>query len=255
MADALFVSPHFDDVAFSCGGLVCRHLDRGERATVVTVFGGAPGEGVVPFDPSLVAAVPAASPDPAVALRQLWSLRVEEDRAAMRVLGSAWSHEGFPEAAFRPEVTGWREIWRAPSLASRPWVDAIVARLAASISAETIVYAPLAVGSHIDHAMCFLAASALRRRGVRILYYEDVPYATRAGALDRRIADLEDDLVASTIDVTPHLTRRIEAASCYRSQVVGAFGGADRVASTLTAFASARAVAPATFAERVWEPT
>jgi len=255
MSDALFVSPHFDDVAFSCGGLVCRHLARGERATVVTVFGGAPGEGVEPFDPALVAAVPEAAQDPAGALRRLWELRGAEDRAAMIVLGVAGIHEAFAEAAFRPEVTGWREIWRAPPPAARALVDAIGARLAASLSGDMIVYAPLAVGSHVDHAMCFLAADVLRRRGARILYYEDVPYATRAGALERRLADLDEDLVARAIDITPHLARRIEAASCYRSQLAGAFGGAEQVAPTLTAFAASRAVAPATFAERVWEPT
>jgi len=40
MPSALFLSPHYDDVALSCGGTVAPLADRGTDTTVVTIFGG-----------------------------------------------------------------------------------------------------------------------------------------------------------------------------------------------------------------------
>jgi hypothetical protein len=39
--DTVFVSPHPDDIALSCGGLVAELRSRGEEVVIVTVFGGA----------------------------------------------------------------------------------------------------------------------------------------------------------------------------------------------------------------------
>jgi len=39
-AAGLWLSPHFDDVALSCGGAVALVADRGHPATMVTLFGG-----------------------------------------------------------------------------------------------------------------------------------------------------------------------------------------------------------------------
>ena len=38
----IYLSPHFDDAALSCGGLLRAHAERGERAVVVTVCAGRP---------------------------------------------------------------------------------------------------------------------------------------------------------------------------------------------------------------------
>src|SRR5262252_6924938 len=37
---ALFLSPHYDDVALSCGGTVAQTADAGTHALIVTIFGG-----------------------------------------------------------------------------------------------------------------------------------------------------------------------------------------------------------------------
>ncbi len=38
----LFIAPHFDDVALSCGGEVARLVAAGETVSIVTVFAGVP---------------------------------------------------------------------------------------------------------------------------------------------------------------------------------------------------------------------
>ncbi len=38
----IFVSPHFDDVAYSCGGTIGTLVNNGERPLVMTVFAGIP---------------------------------------------------------------------------------------------------------------------------------------------------------------------------------------------------------------------
>ena len=47
--DHVYVSPHFDDVAASCGGKILEQKDRGESVLVVTVF-----TGTAPRDPASV---------------------------------------------------------------------------------------------------------------------------------------------------------------------------------------------------------
>src|ERR1700726_4374021 len=38
----IFLSPHFDDIVYSCGGTLGVQLSAGLRPLVITVFGGAP---------------------------------------------------------------------------------------------------------------------------------------------------------------------------------------------------------------------
>src|SRR3954454_9837392 len=38
---AIFLSPHYDDVALSCGGTVARLAENGQTPVIVTIFAGA----------------------------------------------------------------------------------------------------------------------------------------------------------------------------------------------------------------------
>jgi len=41
----IFLSPHFDDVVFSCGGTVAVQVSNGLHPLVITIFGGLPPQG------------------------------------------------------------------------------------------------------------------------------------------------------------------------------------------------------------------
>src|SRR5438876_1587513 len=80
----VFVEPHFDDVALSCGGTVHALASRGERVLVVTVFAGNPGVGTRVTD--FAAGQHARWGD---ALDPI-AARLAEQEAAMAVLGADW---------------------------------------------------------------------------------------------------------------------------------------------------------------------
>src|SRR5262249_35246781 len=96
----LFVAPHLDDVALSCGGLVRRLTAGGERVLVATV---------VTADP------PAEMPLTRLARRHHvgWGLgdapfgaRCREDLAAAGLLGAASVHLGLLDAIYRLDPAG-----------------------------------------------------------------------------------------------------------------------------------------------------
>ena len=41
----VFISPHPDDAAHSCGGLIASLRELGQNVTIITVFSGGPGSG------------------------------------------------------------------------------------------------------------------------------------------------------------------------------------------------------------------
>lgn len=259
--DALFLSPHFDDVAFSCAGALADHLREGDRTLVVTVFGGAPSSElpILPLQRELLKKESVCAAD----LHTLWRLRVAEDVAAMAVLKSAHRHLAFADAAFRREIESWRQIWSPPAAESAPLAESIsreVETLWRSIG-RPLVYAPLAVGGHLDHRLCFDAATSLERAGADVSYYEDFPYAARPGKLEERLVELGPGWRYRLLDVTRDMPLRVEASSCYRSQLPGIFGPMsddeiaqplDRVTPILVAFARSRSETPDTCAERLW---
>src|SRR5436305_1492700 len=93
----IFVEPHFDDVALSCGGSVVAFAARGEPVLVVTLFAGNPGAtaDVTEFAAGQHARWGGAA-DP-IAEREL------EQRAALARLGADWLPLEFFDAIYRGE--------------------------------------------------------------------------------------------------------------------------------------------------------
>jgi hypothetical protein len=94
----------------------------------------------------------------------------------------------------------------------------------ASLPASRTVFAPLALGSHVDHQLTRLAAE-LWLGAESLNYYEDFPYS-----------EMEDELAlvdrngnrwrSSVVELQPvDVKARIDAISCYRSQLSTFFAG------------------------------
>lgn len=58
---------------------------------------------------------------------------------------------------------------------------------------------PLAVGYHVDHQITYTVAN--ESAGPLLAFYEDVYYVLLDGELERRMADLDNHVVPSTIDM------------------------------------------------------
>lgn len=224
---ALFLSPHLDDVAFSCGALAAVLRDRGWRTVLATVFTRSvvPAQGFAlacQLDKGLGAEV------------DYMALRRDEDREAAGILGFAEClHLGLEEAPHRGydspaalfgAVRGDDRVWQA------------VAELAAGLErrlAPALVLAPQGLGGHVDHVQVARAVREAVRASV--WWYRDTPYAIRHG--DAPAPAPLAGLGGVAVDAAAAMARKVAAACAYRSQVGFQFGGDAGTAAALLGFA------------------
>jgi LmbE family N-acetylglucosaminyl deacetylase len=185
------LSPHLDDAALSCGAVMIYAASR-TAVTVITLFteAGQP--------PHTLSARRYLKQVGARDAQSLYRRRRAEDRAALESIGITCVHAGLPEALFRrrpqrrlwapfarllPELTHIYPVYRRHITAGRiAAADAgtlhdvcdIVTRAAGS--GPSVVLAPLAVGSHVDHVLVRTAAEC---SGAQVVYYSDFPYNRR----------------------------------------------------------------------------
>lgn len=215
----LFLAPHFDDVALSCGGEVARLVAAGEHVAIATVFAGAPSAAMplTPYAQWHLAEWGVASLAEALAVRR------SEDEAAAAVLGTAAHLLPFVDGVFREDrYHSWDELRShlVPADAALPVAIADALAERHLIGPETIVAGPLAIGRHVDHQAVFAAMQALAARGVRVRGYEDYPYAADEEEYAARMAAPYFTGAAwERVDITPWLATKVRAIGCYTSQL------------------------------------
>jgi LmbE family N-acetylglucosaminyl deacetylase len=263
---AIFVSPHLDDVALSCGGTVALHSSRGQRPLIVTVAAGVPGgtDGAAP-----VTEFQFQDPDHGdnESARYVASRR-REDAAAAAVLGASTRWFPYLDAVYRG--------YGAAIFGKRRQEQELADRIADDLeqvwreTGSGSVLLPLALGNHVDHQLCASLHDRLRRAGVPVWHYEDVPYVLRWAAaenwmnamepaslrgaikpyLEQRLAMM--GLVPCLIDVTRHMPSRLAAVECYKSQIAGLFPQHNHRA-LISAYAARLMPTPeGAYAERFW---
>jgi len=246
---AIFVQPHFDDVAWSCGGTCARAAAAG-RVLLATVCSDGPATGAP------LSAL-------AVRLHALWgtgeravNVRRGEDGEAAALLGAEPLWLGLRDALYRGDAYDTPEkLLGEVAPHERPLVDELAARFRA-LAAEhprAVWVCPLGVGGNVDHRIAFDAARAL---DAPTLFYEDMPYVVRDGAaIERRLAEIDLALGLALapvlVDVTGAFARRCAAALAYRSQLGLLFRGADPV-EVLTRHAAGLAGTAGGRCERLW---
>ena len=210
----IYISPHLDDVTFSCSGAMCTYEAQGLHTLVVTLFAGQPQP---PFPPL------------AQACHQIWQIpedvppyqiRQAEDEKAMSALGVDYLWLNWLEVIYRvTDLSNLSEInddnadfQHDPIF---PTLCQWLADLHATYPSATIVV-PLGVGAHRDHRITFHAAlNALDP--ATLLFFEDFPYAAY---LPEEITELVRSykLVPQEVDISCYLEQRIHATSFYQSQ-------------------------------------
>ena len=226
---ALFVSPHLDDVAFSCGGTLARLGVEGWRTVLATVF-----TKVVP-DPSgfaLECQLDKGLPPEA----DYMTMRREEDRLfAERVGVSELLWLDHPEAPHRgyggaPAIFG--------DVLAEDGVWEILARDFEGLLGRygpNLVFAPQALGGHVDHLH---VVRALREAAPdeEVLWYRDTPYAIRRP--DARPSPLlPTGLGELGADLGPYLRAKLDAVAAYETQLGFQFGGEAAMREALARFA------------------
>ena len=230
---ALFISPHLDDVAFSCGGTFATLAQTGWQCILLTVFTrSVPG----PTGFALACQTDKGF-GPEV---DYLALRRAEDAAAARHLGAAavrWLD--LPEAPHRGYH---RPAALFAELLPDDKVDQTLEPLLAAELAATpprLVFAPQGLGLHVDHRQVMRALRAVVPPTTPVLWYRDTPYIIRQP--DAQPApELPVGLSETALPLTAAaLAAKIAASQTYASQVGFQFGGAEAVQTKLTQLANA----------------
>lgn len=216
--DTLYLSPHLDDAALSCGGQIADYTAAGHSVLIVTITAGDPPED--------------ATSHYIHELHTRWELeqdavaaRRAEDSTACQILGADWLHWEVPDCIYRfhPE-TGAPLYLSDPDIfgdvhpAEAGLVQALSAKMA-NLPAATQVLAPLTVGHHVDHLLTRAAAEQVW--GAQLRYYEDYPYAQqKPGSVEKLIAARPGTWRSAAITLSDHaLQSKIEAIAAFRSQL------------------------------------
>jgi LmbE family N-acetylglucosaminyl deacetylase len=174
----IYLSPHLDDAALSCGGLLWEQANAGERVSVWTIFAGDPPPG--PFSPF------------AQSLHQRWEAgpqaaaqRREEDLASCSFLGASCVHFPIPDCIYRMDTSGVHLYTSEEAIMGEihpAEIDLIASlgdTLARQLPRDAILVSPHAIGGHVDHR---LTRRAAERVGYPLWFYADYPYVLKETA-------------------------------------------------------------------------
>jgi LmbE family N-acetylglucosaminyl deacetylase len=246
--DHVYLSPHLDDAALSCGGAIARHTSAGAHVLVVTLCTAAPAPntplGRFAHDHHLMWGL---APERAMAERQ------REDDLALDRLGADTYRAGMLDAIYRmPEAyTDNSTLFGTPAAGDPLSYSAhqLVAALQRRAPSATF-YAPLGVGNHVDHQIIHIAAR--EAIGPALAFYEDFPYVLSPEAFERRLGALAQRFVPSTITIDTTLTRKIGAISAYTSQLGSLFDEPAAMARIVSEYAESLRPETGSYGERVW---
>jgi LmbE family N-acetylglucosaminyl deacetylase len=220
ITDAIFVSPHLDDAALSCGGAIAHLVGAGVRVTVVTVFTADQpgGEPISPLARRVHASWDAGD--------RPFSARHDEDLAAMQLLGARPEHLGLLDAIYRRSASGEALYGDPLGTPAAEDVEHFLPRLVAELGVSAVgaspqarVFCPEATGDHVDHILVRRAVEQVVD-AKRIVYYSEYPYSARRGVSAGGVVGA----AAHTLPLTAEeLDARIRALGCYASQLRGLF--------------------------------
>lgn len=172
----IYLSPHFDDVALSCGGLGWEQVQAGDSVSIWTICAGEPDPSH-PFSPFAQALHLRWGTGPASA-----AARRAEDIASCRVMGASYRHLPVFDCIYRGAAQGQpyyasEEALTGPLHPDEAAGAAQLIRLDAQhLPTGTQVVCPLSLGNHVDHQLTRLAAE---QSGHALWYYADFPYVLR----------------------------------------------------------------------------
>ncbi|MEV7615465.1 PIG-L family deacetylase [Streptomyces sp. NPDC089799] len=245
----LLVSPHPDDVAYSCGGLLAA-VGQPAHATLLTVF-----------------------------TRSAWALPRRLRRAGTQVISARRREEelrycrlrglaeyrplGFADASLR----GYDDVAEVSSPVEADGMREVVAEAVAEAvdrSGADTVLAPAGIGNHIDHLLVHAAVRGAARGDALTLFYEDLPYAGQRGAsaVLRTLRDGRGLVPYAGVDISGVVEQKVRGMYVYGSQtddecVREALGHARRAATAEPGGAPEPGASPepgraASHVERLW---
>lgn len=203
----IFLSPHFDDVALSCGGLVWSLTQGGHSVEVWTIMGGFPPNQTFSEFAEGMHQQWGMPPDNIIETRRL------EDVAACQAMGATPRHFDWPDVIYRqdpltggPLVTNNDELFgKSPEI---PLVEEIARMISTDVPENSKLVSPISLGNHIDHRAVRQAADQSSRVDY---YYADYPYILNA---------FDDPRLHQFIKYQPHETFTKDALIAWQESVL-----------------------------------
>lgn len=223
----IFLSPHFDDAVYSCGGTLGVQVSTGLRPLVITAFGGVPS-------PTMELSPFAAQIHREMGFRQNAQLAVAtrrvEDSRALDYLKVDYLWLDYLDAIYRGTPAYYADksqLIGGEIQSGDLWIDREMAKNLVALHdrlPDTVWYAPLGVGRHVDHQIVCSAIDRLIQRGANVKLYEDFPYVLKNGELEERLKEFGGTLEPALVEMSEMLHLRQEAAEMYASQIQLNFG-------------------------------
>jgi LmbE family N-acetylglucosaminyl deacetylase len=172
LVDWIYLSPHFDDIALSCAGLIWEQNQAGDSASIWTICAADPPPGELSsFAQSLHARWQTS--DQAAARRL-------EDQASCHILGAEALYFDLPDCIYRPGgesgrfyYTSEEAIFGSLHPAEKPLAERLASQFQRSLPSVARLVCPLALGGHVDHRLTRQASELLE---IPLYYYADYPY-------------------------------------------------------------------------------
>lgn len=268
LAGSAYLAPHPDDIALSCAGSVLHDVRQRAQPLVLTVFSAEPGPDMPlsDFCREIHQEMGLGGCDD-----QAVSIRRAEDRAAMDLLGCIGIHLAFFDAIYRHDPLSGGGLYNSVDALTgpvHPHDTALIDQIADAVEntrgihRNTQIYAPLAIGNHVDHQIVHAVGLRLRQRGYAVSFYEDFPYADptfRWNLEQPNPRTLEAALLASAPAIGRQrllaldeatLAQRVGAIAAYHSQLRFMFD--DQADLTAHVRALAQSYVPGQLHERFW---
>jgi LmbE family N-acetylglucosaminyl deacetylase len=210
----VYLSPHFDDVALSVGGLAWEQVQRGDHVEIWTICGGnALKDKPIPlFAQNLHTRWKLGDDAP--------NLRALEDENACRRLGTSHQRFPWPDCIYRYNPITNQPIINTELDLFKPYTpiefDLLLEILKpAALPKDAQVVTPLGVGNHRDHTLTRAVAEHLYGP---VWHYFDYPYAIQnVFKVEEFIPQTAQKYIRL---ISPQgLTAWKEAVACHHSQI------------------------------------
>ena len=223
----IYLSPHFDDVALSVGGMAWELTQRGDQVEIWTICAGDP-----PFDKPLT--------DYAEMLHIFWELgdedipfaRSTEDAASCKILGASYRRYTVPDNIYRYFPGTEEAVVKVPENNFGPLepletylIPAAADFMRKNLSQNSELVTPLGIGNHRDHV---LTRKAAERLGISLWHYVDYPYILRQ---ETNLAEWIPPIAEKfTVEITPAgLKAWQDGFACHRSQIIFLWPGEEEM--------------------------
>jgi LmbE family N-acetylglucosaminyl deacetylase len=205
-AKVYILSPHFDDAAYGLTLTISKLINKEVAVTIINCF-----------TVTKWTALPVLDKD----VKSVSLLRAMEDEAYNKLFNSAITLVNLDllDAPLRNGYIFQNQPFQQNEL---ELIDELAKLLDKNV--DGLLLCPLAIGNHIDHAICRDAVSTLYKSR-DVIFFEDLPYAQRIGEdqLRRHVKELEEKLGVRLsnykVDQSNCTIDKGEAISVYESQL------------------------------------